>query len=97
MQSNILGTYLGYSKTPKYREWINDLTEKELRKVEAGNNGADDLAKALFIRLFKCELERRPSEICATANRLEGRQLCDPMKMRAIRCKYLQLNFYCYV
>lgn len=88
-----LGTYLGYSKTPKYREWIADLTEEELRKIEVGSNCADDLAKALFIRLFKCELEERPNDICATSNRLEGRQLCDPVKMRAIRCKYLQLCF----
>ena len=85
----IVGTFLGYSKSPKYREWTNDLTVEDLRKIEVGSKSAEDLAKALFIHLFKHDLEERPDDICATSNRLDGRQLCDPIRMRAIRCKYL--------
>ena len=93
VQYKFLGTYLGYRKSPKYREWTTDLTEEDLKKIEVGSNCADDLAKALFIRLFKCELEEKPNDICATFNRLEVRQLCDPVKMHAIRCKYIQSSF----
>jgi hypothetical protein len=83
------GTYLGYSKSPKFREWINDLSPEELKRIEAGSKSAEGLAKSLFLVIFKQDLEQRPEEICATANRLEGRQLCDPTKLRAIRCKLM--------
>ena len=81
-----IGTYLRYSKSPKFREWISDLTAEELKRIEAGSKSAEGLAKSLFMVLFKNDLEQRPQDICATANRLEGRQLCDPVKIRAIRC-----------
>ena len=84
-----VGTFLGYSKSPKYREWTNDLSAEDLRKLEVGSKSAEELAKALFMHLFKQDLEERPDSICATSNRLDGRQLCDPTKMRAIRCMYL--------
>ena len=80
------GTYLGYSKSPKFHEWISDLSARDLKKIEAGSKSAEGLAKSLFMLLFKQDLEQRPDNICATANRLEGRQLCDPVKLRAIRC-----------
>lgn len=31
-------TYLGYSKSPKFREWISDLSPEELKRIEAGRN-----------------------------------------------------------
>ena len=81
------GTYLGYSKSPKFREWITDLSVGELKKIEADSKSANDLAKSLFMKLFKEDLEQRPDGICATSSRLDGRQLCNPIKLRAIRCK----------
>ena len=29
-----IGTYLGYSKSPKFREWISDLTAEELKRID---------------------------------------------------------------
>ena len=59
----------------------------ELEKIEADSKSAEDLAKSLFMKIFKQDLEQRPEDICATSNRLDGRQLCDPVKLRAIRCE----------
>ena len=83
----IQGLNLGYSKSPKFREWITDLSVGELKKIQADSKSANDLAKSLFMKLFKEDLEQRPDGICATSSRLDGRQLCNPIKLRAIRCK----------
>ena len=84
-------TYLGYSKSPKFRKWISDLSPKESKRIEAGSKSVEGLVKSLFMVLFKQDLEQQPEEICATANQLEGRQLCDPAKLRAIQCMYSTL------
>ena len=51
---------LGYSKSPKFREWITDLSVGELKKIEADSKSANDLAKSLFMKLYKEDLEQRP-------------------------------------
>ena len=73
----------------KYREWIPDLSPEALKKIEAGSKSAEDLAKALFMKIFKHDLEHCPNDICATNNRLEGREQCDPIKLCGIRCKFV--------
>ena len=86
-----VGTFLGYSKSPKYQEWTNDLSAEDLRKIEVGSKSAEEVAKALFMHPFKQNLEERPDGICATSNRLDGQQFCDPTKMSAIQCIYTSM------
>ena len=31
-----VGTFRGYSKLPKYREWTNDVSAEDIRKIEVG-------------------------------------------------------------
>ena len=80
-----IGTYLGYSKSPKFREWISYLSAGRLKRIEAGSKSAEGLAKS-FMVLFNNDLEQGPQDICATANQLKGWQLCDPVKIHAIWC-----------
>ena len=81
--------YLGFRKRgDSNKVWV-PMSAAELQKIEASvDNTAASLAKGLFEFLFKDELQRRPNQICATANRLDGRELCDPQRMRAIRRKF---------
>ena len=75
-------------KSSKYRVFVPEVSLSQLKSTEASCKNADELAKGIFRLVFKHDLETRPNEICATANRLEGREVCDPIKLRGIRCKY---------
>ena len=93
--SHTIGTYLGYTKSAKYREWIPELNPMALKKIEASSKSAEELAKALFLKIFKDDLEHRPNAICTTSNRLDGREQCDPTKLRGIRCMFVCLKLVC--
>ena len=43
-----------------------------LKKIEASSKSAEELATALFLKIFKDDLEHRPNAICTTSNRLDG-------------------------
>ena len=67
-----------------------------LKKIEASSKSAEELAKALFLKIFKDDLEHRPNAICTTSNRLDGREQCDPTKLRGIRCMFVCVRYWDY-
>ena len=81
---------MGFSKSAKFRVWIpaEILSLSALKGIEQSSSSASELAMSLFTRLFKDDLERRPDDICATDNRLDGWEVCNPEFMRGIRCKF---------
>ena len=81
----IIGAYLGYIKHIKYRQWVPQITEVQVN--EAINSASDpaDLAKRLFILVFKEELEFKASSVCCTKN-IQSRELLNLDYLLGIRC-----------
>ena len=84
------GCFLGFPKSPKFRVWIpaEILPSSVLKGIEQSSSSASELAMSLFTRMFKDDLETRPDDICATDNRLNGREVCNQEFMQGIRCKF---------
>ena len=84
------GCYLGFSKSANFRVWIpaEILSLSVLKGIEQSSSSASELAMSLFTRLFKDDIETRPDDICATDNRLNGREMCNPEFIRGICCKF---------
>ena len=82
------GVYLGYTKH-KYRKWV-ELTKEELKDIEGSASDPADLAKRLFVVLFKDDLDTRAESICCT----ESRELLDQEILAGIRCKLKENVYY---
>ena len=77
--------FLGYHKTPKYCEWVPNLSQRDVKRIECESKSAEELAKGLFMKIFEKELDTHPDEICASSTRLgEGKEQCNPEMLRAI-------------
>ena len=68
----VLGTFLGYSKHPKFRVWIPGLHEQTVKTVEHTTSNPIELVKKLFLEVFRKELDSRPGEVCCSGT-AEGR------------------------
>lgn len=88
-----IGVYLGYSKSPKFRVWVDCLDSTSLGSIEDGSHNHDDLAKKLFISIFKERLENDPENkiICITESKSDGRELLSQKILSGIRCELLSL------
>ena len=81
--------YIGHEKHDKYRKVVK-LIKKELQEIEDSASDAVQLAKALFVILFKDELDTNAENVCCTKYR-DSRQLLDQDILAGTRCEQ-QLN-----
>lgn len=86
---HLLGTYLGYTKKSKYRVWVPNLTEVQLRIIESEASDPETLAMKLFQYIFKSELETKADDVCCTKS--DGKRLLNQDYLRGIRCKYYRM------
>ena len=91
MVYHLLGTYLGYTKKPKYRVWVPNLTETQLCNIESAASDPETLAMKLFQYIFKSELETlsKADDVCCTKS--DGKRLLNQDYLRGIRCKYYRM------
>ena len=88
---HLLGTYLGYTKKSKYRVWVPNLTEVQLRIIESEASDPETLAMKLFQYIFKSELETKADDVCCTKS--DGKRLLNQDYLRGIRC-IIECNSY---
>ena len=81
------GCYIGFK--PNFTVWV-PISSQKLQEIELAAEDETDLARKLFIIIFKEGLERRPNEICCTE--AEGKELLNKQYLLGIRCKFIVYN-----
>ena len=84
------GCYIGFK--PNFTVWV-PISSQKLQEIELAAEDETDLARKLFIIIFKEDLERRPNEICCTE--AEGKELLNQQYLQGIRCKFIVYNRTC--
>ena len=69
---------------PQFKIFVKGLTSQKLRELEMGAEDDVDLARKLFLAIFKEELQN-PNNVYCT--KVEGKELLNPTFLTAIRCK----------
>jgi len=75
--------------------WVPHLQPSALKVAEAKSKTPTELARALFVEIFKKELSERPDKVNCTET-LDGKELLNQQFIRGIRCKYF-VEVYTYL
>ena len=78
------GCFLGIN--PNFKIYVKGLSLMKVREVEQTAEDDVDLARKLFILIFKQDLAERPHRVCCTE--ADGKELLNQTYLTAIRCKY---------
>lgn len=78
------GCFLGIN--PNFKIYVKGLSLKKVREVEQTAEDDVDLARKLFLLIFKQDLAERPHRVCCTD--ADGKELLNQTYLTAIRCKY---------
>jgi len=93
-----VGSYIGYLNTAPHDQlmvWAPHLQPSALKVAEAKSKTPTELARALFVEIFKKELRERPDKVNCTET-LDGKELLNQQFLWGIRCKYF-VEVYTYL
>ena len=82
------GCYIGFK--PNFTVWVPSITSQKLQEMELAAEDEADLARKLFIAIFKEDLESRPNDVCCTE--ADGKELLNQQYLQGIRCKFTVYN-----
>ena len=77
------GCFLGIN--PNFQIFIKGLTTQNRTEIEVGAEDDVDLARKLFLAIFKRELSEEPNNVYCT--KVDGKKILNPTFLTAIRCK----------
>ena len=77
------GCYIGLK--PNFTVWVLGITFQKLQELELVAEDETDLARKLFVTIFKEDLETRPNYVCCTE--ADGKELLNQQYLQGTRCK----------
>ena len=66
---------------------VSHITDKQVGDIEQSSGNAEQLARKLFVLIFRDALEERPNSVCCTES--DGKELLDQEYLHGIRCRFV--------